>query len=596
MVITLSSIDDSSEFLVLESGAWAGKNQSTASVRPEHALLLAELSLLPIFDHADKGKLVLRKDLDDSRDAMEHLADAIPRDLFGHQPRSVMIGSTTQVDLVPRRLLISPVYCAALRNVLRLIRRGVTHDIPRTHLDYFGGAGIRTTSAAVAHEVRQQLARAAAIDGSHAGQFAHSAYYMGSKKVLGTFVAEAIRSTLSDDGVVVDLMCGSGAASGAFSRLWRTIASDAQRFCRVLATVQGGGYRRIDATRTLDTVVKLAQDHAASLRVLLADALTEEEAIFHSDITEDTLGRYRGFLRRWPTYPRGGKSTSGWDPNQQVQQRQGDARILPYCLFTAYYSNVYVGLRQAVEIDGLRYAIDRLEDSEDRIWALGALIASVSALGSTFGGHFAQPPVRQPADLDMRNLGRLIEGRAASITHEFCARYLSLASESEKAAYPVETVPGPWEAALDSVQGIVSPHQEVTVYVDAPYTREEYSRYYHLLETLVSYRYPDSVGIGRVPSKLGGGRFSSEFFTRSTDRLANALSTVIVSVLNRGWTCAWSYSDAGGVSIPRVVEEVGRRSSCDVRSYAAPYQYKALGARTAKPVTEYLVVARRVED
>ena len=388
-------------------------------------------------------------------------------------------------------------------------------------------------------------------------------------------------------------MCGSGAASGAFSRLWRTVASDAQEFCRILATVQGAGYRQTDATATIERVVRLAQEHARALPGPLADALTEEAAIFHSDLNQDTLRRYKEFLERWPTYPGGGMSRSEWDPVREVQRRQRDPRIAPYCLFTAYYSNVYVGLRQAVEIDGLRYAVDQLEGAQDRIWALGALIASVSALGSTFGGHFAQPPIRRPADLEMRSLGRLIEGRAASITHEFCARCLSLASESERATYPVETVSGPWEVALHSVQEIVPPRQEVTVYVDAPYTREEYSRYYHLLETLVKYRYPDSVGIGRVPSKLGGDRFKSEFFTRSADRLAEALCSVIVSVLKRGWTCAWSYSDGGGVGIPRVLEEVGRRTPCDVRSYAAPYQHKALGARSAKSVTEYLVVARR---
>ena len=128
------------------------------------------------------------------------------------------------------------------------------------------------------------------------------------------------------------------------------------------------------------------------------------------------------------------------------------------------------------------------------------------------------------------------------------------------------------------------------MYLDAPYTREEYSRYYHLLETLVRYKYPDSIGVGRVPSKIVGGRFQSEFFTRSSERLVNALCSVILSVLERGWVCAWSYSDRGGVAIPRIVDEVRRGISCDVRSYAAPYTHKALGARRAKPVVEYVVV------
>ena len=321
----------------------------------------------------------------------------------------------------------------------------------------------------------------------------------------------------------------------------------------------------------------------------MGDGVDEEDQLFHGNLDEGAVQRYREFIERWPTYP-GGRSTASWNPAAEVAKRQREARVRPYCLFAAYYANVYFGLRQTVEIDGLRYAIQGLPRREDRAWALGALIASVSALGNTFGGHFAQPVRRE---VNLKSMGSLVEQRAASITHEFCARYLSLASESEATTHPVRTVQGPWQGALDSVQQIITAGQEITVYVDAPYTREEYSRYYHPLETLVSYQYPDSVGIGRVPSKTRGRRFQSEFFTRNSDRLIKALSSVISSVLERGWTCAWSYSDHGDVSIPLVVQEVQRRTSCTVRSYAAPYRHNALGARRAKLVTEHLVIYGR---
>ena len=35
------------------------------------------------------------------------------------------------------------------------------------------------------------------------------------------------------------------------------------------------------------------------------------------------------------------------------------------------------------------------------------------------------------------------------------------------------------------------------VYADPPYTRDHYSRYYHLLDTLLLYDYPDPVGKGQ---------------------------------------------------------------------------------------------------
>ena len=44
---------------------------------------------------------------------------------------------------------------------------------------------------------------------------------------------------------------------------------------------------------------------------------------------------------------------------------------------------------------------------------------------------------------------------------------------------------------------------------------KKYSRYYHLLETLVRYDYPESEGKGHISSKKAGERFSSEFFSKT---------------------------------------------------------------------------------
>ena len=592
MGIMLSSIGHDSVFVVVDSEEAHAQGNLPPWAAAADAAILEEVALLPTFRGAAGRRFVLRADLEDSRDAFAHLTRAVLPNLFGGTPLSIMIGATTRVDLAVGRLMTNPAYYAGLRNLCRLVRKGVERDAPVAELAYFEGGRIETTSRLVVGEVERQLARAEAVAAADAGQFAHSAYYMGSKRALRGFLAEAIGSTLSEQGMVVDLMCGSGAASGAFSRLWCTVASDAQEFCRVLARVQGGGYRRAIAEARMEEILGLARENAELLRKRIGDALKEEEELFHSDLNEETVERYRQFISRWPTYP-DGSPRSAWNPVSEVRKRQRDSGILPYCLFTAYYANVYFGLRQAIEIDGLRYGIDRLQDGRDRVWALGALIASASALGSTFGGHFAQPPIRRSEDLDAGNVGPLIEGRAASITHEFCARYLNLASASEKTRHAVETVPGPWQACLDSIRDRARGRKDVTVYVDAPYTRDEYSRYYHVLETLVNYRYPDSIGIGRVPSKARGGRFRSEFFTRSKRNLVDALCSVILAVLERGWVCAWSYSDHGGVRIPYVVDEVRRRMRCEVRSYAAPYRHKALGARQAKPVVEHVVIFRR---
>ena len=131
-----------------------------------------------------------------------------PQGLFGNTSLSVMMGPTTRLDLADIRSVSDPAYYAGLRNLFRLVRRGVSRDGPPARFEYFGAGRIETTSREVADEVQRQLAQAATVVASAAGQFAHSAYYMGSKRALGPFIAEAISSTFSTQGLVVDLMCG----------------------------------------------------------------------------------------------------------------------------------------------------------------------------------------------------------------------------------------------------------------------------------------------------------------------------------------------------------------------------------------------------
>jgi hypothetical protein len=247
-----------------------------------------------------------------------------------------------------------------------------------------------------------------------------------------------------------------------------------------------------------------------------------------------------------------------------------------------------VGVRQAVEIDSLRYAIDQAVEEVDRSWALGALITTISSVALTYAGHFAQPVIARADDITERKLPRIVERRAISVLHEFAIRLLSLAEESERTTYPVRIVPGPWRNALDSIPRELQ--GQLTVYLDAPYTRDEYSRYYHVLETVAQYRYPSSIGPARIPSKSLGDRFRSEFFTRTTDLLGKIYADIIVEVLDRGWKCAWSYSDGGAVTPASVICDVTQRRAVRIQSFSTPYVYKAQGGKRPKMVTEYLVI------
>ena len=481
----------------------------------------------------------------------------------------------------------APTFFSATRNLISAHKRLVIPaNKAELSMSYFPGARLTTLSEKVFEFAKIQLDREKKADINATSQFARSAHYMGSKRALCGFLVEGISSVLPESGVVVDLMCGSGVASGAFSRLWKTYSSDAQQFCRILAVVHGGGFNRTAAQDLISNILAIFKQHFNDLQRHLADAIEREDKLFCRNTDESLLQEYKRFLISFPTLSSQNR-TAYWNPQVEVNRRKENPSLYPYCLFTTYFSNVYFGLRQSVEIDSLRFSIDQLQDENEKNWALGALIATVSALGTTYGGHFAQPPVRNYNDITLRNLSGIIDKRSPSIIHEFAVRLLNLSEQSQNSDRPIEIVPGPWSNALSILYNELG-SEPVLVYLDAPYTREEYSRYYHVLETLVTDTYPSRTGIGLTPTPED--RFKSEFFTKVESQIADALVSIITNILQRSWICAWSYSDSGAANIYEVISSVCRKMTCDIKSYSAPFVHKSQGGAKPKKVTEYLII------
>ena len=337
-------------------------------------------------------------------------------------------------------------------------------------------------------------------------------------------------------------------------------------------------------------MLPLAREHGETLRTQLKPWTEVEDDLFHCDVNDGLLARYKAFVRDLPQYP-GVLGSGAWQPSIEVERRKSDPTLYPYCLFTAYFANVYFGVRQAIEIDSLRYAAEQLSERVERDWVLGALVVAASSQATTYASHFAQPAVgvRDLDGLSLNRLSQILEKRSRSIYHEFSVRLLNLSHQSERLPRSIESVAGPWQNALESFARC-RPKGPVAVYLDAPYTREEYSRYYHVLETLITYRYPSAIGHGKVPAKQGDERFASELFTRDKRAMAARLSRIIIEVLRRGWLCAWSYADTGHASIPLVLETVLQSVTCEARSFAAPFRHTSQRGIPHKQVTEYLLL------
>lgn len=164
-----------------------------------------------------------------------------------------------------------------------------------------------------------------------------------------------------------------------------------------------------------------------------------------------------------------------------------------------HYPDTYFSPSQCAEIDDLRYAVEVL-DLHDRYAADLAMAALISAMcyAQSTPGHFAQ---FMPAD--HRRIRPL---RSISITEAFTERFLLW--DIPPARRRNEVLAEDWRVvfAAGFAEGAGA------VYVDPPYNTEQYSRFYHLLETLVRYDNPRL----RHKALYREGRFKSGFCYPST--------------------------------------------------------------------------------
>ncbi|WP_096356133.1 class I SAM-dependent methyltransferase [Mucilaginibacter gotjawali] len=419
------------------------------------------------------------------------------------------------------------------------------------------------------------------IESARATIFANSASYMGSKKSLRHFLFAAIKSLVPSSYVALDLMCGAGAVSSILAMRYPTWVSDAMSFSRILAVVQGSGFSTAKAELVLEKLRPYIIQNLLEAEKWYEPALIAEDDAFHRRIGPDNKLAYSEFCRQYAF------DNPDYQEHYRVKQSQG--QDVPFELFAIAYSNIFFGVKQSLQIDSLRYAIEQLQDPGERIWALGAMIATVSAVGNTYAGHFAQPKYKDAASLSDNEFIRLVEQRSLSVLSEFEARLRAFAHESQsKQLSLIQPIDGPWPKA---VAGFVKKFktQNKFVYIDAPYTRDEYSRYYHVLETLVDYKYYNLTGLGRIPDKKSGARFRSNFFTRDVGKLKREFLGMFTVLLENDCSCGWSYSNSAAADCLEIIYEVVARTQCSVESFEIPYEYKGQGGRAPKQIKEYYI-------
>lgn len=301
---------------------------------------------------------------------------------------------------------------------------------------------------------------------------------MGTKRHMVDSVRRTVLA-LGPVGPVVDLFAGMGTVAASLSDHSPIVANDALGFVACLSRSRFLGATR--STTPADATARIRDvfdRHSRWLGQAGVERLLAEQVAFSS--TDSVLAEYMH---------RAAHVASSSAARREARIARTASGNNFYQLTSLYFSAGYFTYQQANALDALRAAIDSDTVVAERDWLLSAWLGTASAVMNSPGhtaqflfprSHAGAERVRRAAKLDVWDtfakalvdsgqVGSSIWRGSNRVTNSDA---LTLLTSNDLAGTSV-------------------------LYADPPYTRDQYSRYYHVYETLYRYDFPEARGQGR---------------------------------------------------------------------------------------------------
>lgn len=311
-------------------------------------------------------------------------------------------------------------------------------------------------------------------------------HYIGNKSRLLEPIAEAVAALLTDVGEVVDLFSGSGVVTARLSNLAPVVSIDIQHYSGTLARAQTSAFE-LDVDAWISAAESLSGEY--SRRPGVSAILAHEARALQGDdaLLIEMLESGSGMARMHA--PRELDTALGSSLREAARHRRLGEGVLFH-----YYSGPYFGYAQGIALDALSVAARALPSSGARDTATAIILGIASELATSVGNHFAQPlKVRDRSGaVKTSHIRRAASKREVDLWARVRKQALRY-SNAKESPHPISTFTGDFRAALDTRVRAGS-----VIYADPPYTRDHYSRFYHVLETIVL---GDEPGFALLPGR-----------------------------------------------------------------------------------------------
>lgn len=362
---------------------------------------------------------------------------------------------------------------------------------------------------------------------------------MGSKSKIMDFVLSGINE-VHTGGSVCDLFAGSSSLAGAIGNQSSIHSNDIQHYSRVLSGAYLTAWRGPDCPSAA-SIVSRAYEIVKANRVGAGSLHDYSEVV--------SLKRFQAI--------------------ENAERRFMDQDIArPWHLFFRYYSGTWWSASQALWIDAIRQVAEEHQTDP----AYDVIIASLMfamAYASQGTGHYAQYRDAK-TESSMRDISIY---RRRSIEELFSKKYEAVLAE-------LPTKPSRISHKITALdyQDCLAEFEGGTVYADPPYAFVHYSRFYHALETLVLYDYPEIQHKNgkAVKGRYREGRHQSPFCIRT--QVPDAFRSLFQGVRTTGSNLVLSYSNTGMIALDDLAaiaaEEFKGRS---IEVLSTDYKHMTLG-------------------
>ncbi len=334
--------------------------------------------------------------------------------------------------------------------------------------------------------------------------------YLGSKVRVLPQLLPHLKHYTPEGGVFFDLFGGTTTVGQAMLDHSTVVTNDSMIYSKLFGDVlivgpSSSDFPIPDCSLIFESEAYI--NNKTKLVGIYSDYVRQEEELLSSFDYEEHYKFCVEFPTCWKYQNRASRKIKRFLEGLPFPSERQTIDFNPACLFTAYYSGSYFGIAQCIEIDSCRIAIRKLEEHGSlSAWQakafLCALMSAMSHCVSTAGKHFAQP-ILIPESKDQKTFAkkRCLSDRKLTIKDKFNeivallnrkkfsnqkGRNRSLMIEFEEIHKQFIKKNRISEFSKRHLQ-----HLNIdTLYVDPPYTAQQYSRFYHILETVCKYDYP----------------------------------------------------------------------------------------------------------